>query len=531
MSIKATGNHETLIKSAPAIGFSARPMALLDDGGWIITWSATTQDLDDYAVYQQRFDATGHALGVEAMVSTTTTGIQNDQSVAALADGGWVVSWDSENVDGDSTAICQQRYNADGVAVGGETVVSVYTTSHQFDARITALSDGGWLVAWTSNEQDGDNRGVVQRRYDKNGQSAGETIVNTFTSGPQQLESVAALADGGWVVTWSAYRDSDGSGGVLQQRYDEDGLAVGGEVNVNTHVDQSQNASATSGFAAGGWIVCWSSVGQDGDSYGIYQQRFNDAGAKVGDEMQVNTFTTGAQLGATVTTLADGGWVVAWNSFGQDGDASGVYQQRYAEDGAKVGDETLVNVTTAGSQGSPDLTAFEDGSWMVTWSGYSVDGSGIQQRYFAADIEGSQNAETLKGTQWDERITGFGGKDRLAGGLGQDVLAGGKGADSFAFKAADTGKTKITADTIEDFSRKQHDEIDLTAIDASTKHARNNAFDFIGTDAFSRTAGELRYDKKGADTYIYGDMNGDRKADVVIHLNGAMQLRAADFDL
>jgi hypothetical protein len=30
-----------------------------------------------------------------------------------------------------------------------------------------------------------------------------------------------------------------------------------------------------------------------------------------------------------VTGLADGGWVVTWTSFGQDGALGGIYQQRY----------------------------------------------------------------------------------------------------------------------------------------------------------------------------------------------------------
>ena len=51
----------------------------------------------------------------------------------------------------------------------------------------------------------------------------------------------------------------------------------------------------------------------------------------------------------------------------------------------------------------------------------------------------------------------------MVGGAGRDVLVGGDGADTFAFREGDTQKTRAGADTIEDFSDKQKDVIDLSA--------------------------------------------------------------------
>jgi serralysin len=84
--------------------------------------------------------------------------------------------------------------------------------------------------------------------------------------------------------------------------------------------------------------------------------------------------------------LGDGGWLVTWSSYGQDGSGEGVYQQRYAASGAKVGIETQVNTDTKGHQSSPDVTALSDGGWVVTWNSRDEDGSGYgihQQRYDA----------------------------------------------------------------------------------------------------------------------------------------------------
>jgi len=532
MSSHATGNDEIRVNTDTTGYRGLSSVAALEGGGWIVTWRSETQDAGTNGIYQQQYDAAGNAVGDETRVNATMAGTQTRQSVTGLEDGGWLVTWTSMDQDGAAGGIYQQRYDADGETVGSETRVNSFTTSDQDSPDVVALDDGGWLVTWMSN-QDGGGYGIYQQRYDDGGLADGsETRVNTFTTTDQFNSQVARLQDGGWLVTWTSYDQEGDSFGIFQQRYSNTGITMGGEVHVNTVTTNWQFGSVATGLLDGGWIVAWRS--DDGGGDGIFQQRYDSTGAPVDDETQVNTFTTGSQNEGTVTALADGGWLVAWTSVAQDSGTHGVYQQRYGADGEAIGEETLVNIFTTGAQVMPSVSAFADGSWLVTWASSSHDGSdstGIYQRYFAADVEGSDEAETLTGTLWDERVIGLAGTDRLLGGKGQDVLEGGLGADSFVFAKGDTGKTRGAADTIEDFRHGQHDEIDLSAIDANIRRGKNNAFDFIGDDGFSRAAGELRYEKRGEETYIYGDVNGDRKADFAIHLDGAMKLRAGDFDL
>ncbi|OBZ95939.1 hypothetical protein ADU59_05955 [Pararhizobium polonicum] len=165
-------------------------------------------------------------------------------------------------------------------------------------------------------------------------------------------------------------------------------------------------------------------------------------------------------------------------------------------------------------------------------------------------INGTENGETLKGGIGADKIVagagndtlyGYGGNDHLYGnagddilygGLGADTLTGGPGKDVFLFKAlSDSTVASKGRDTILDFSGAGGDRIDLSAIDASTKTAGNQAFSFLGTAAFSGKAGELRYDKKTSDTYIYGDVDGDGKADFSIHLDDALTLSKGYFVL
>jgi hypothetical protein len=64
--------------------------------------------------------------------------------------------------------------------------------------------------------------------------------------------------------------------------------------------------------ANGDFVVVWSSDGQDGDSYGIYGQRFDASGIPQGAEFLVNTHTTDAQSQPSVAMDADGDFVVVW---------------------------------------------------------------------------------------------------------------------------------------------------------------------------------------------------------------------------
>jgi Ca2+-binding RTX toxin-like protein len=139
--------------------------------------------------------------------------------------------------------------------------------------------------------------------------------------------------------------------------------------------------------------------------------------------------------------------------------------------------------------------------------------------------------DTLNGGSGGDTLNGGDGADALNGGSGKDALTGGAGADRFVFAFGDTAATKSKADTIFDLQGNKGDMIDLHLIDAKESKAGDQAFSFIGTDTFSGHAGELRYEKAGGETYIYGDTDGDTKVDFAIHLDDAISLKADYFVL
>ncbi|MDK1489716.1 M10 family metallopeptidase C-terminal domain-containing protein [Sinorhizobium sp. 7-81] len=142
---------------------------------------------------------------------------------------------------------------------------------------------------------------------------------------------------------------------------------------------------------------------------------------------------------------------------------------------------------------------------------------------YADKLYGNAIANGLTGGAGNDLLAGYAGNDLLYGGAGRDLLYGGTGADRFVFKAT-TESAGTSYDSIYDFLTSEQDRIDLSAIDASSKLTGNQTFSFVGTAAFKGVAGELRYEKLSSDTYIYADVNGDKVADLKIHLDDAVTL-------
>jgi len=142
-------------------------------------------------------------------------------------------------------------------------------------------------------------------------------------------------------------------------------------------------------------------------------------------------------------------------------------------------------------------------------------------------LDGGIGNDMLEGNQGNDTLSGGVGNDRLKGGRGQDLLEGGEGNDRFVFGAV--GNSPAGAgDTIADFEtgdRLYLERIDADATSAGTKEA----FFWLGTGAFTNTAGELRYQAVGADVVLQGDVDGDGVADLEVTLTGVTALTPDDF--
>ncbi len=113
----------------------------------------------------------------------------------------------------------------------------------------------------------------------------------------------------------------------------------------------------------GGYIVVWIDLnGLDGQAQGIFGQRFNASGAKIGSQFQVNTTYSGDQFSPSVTVAPDGSFLVAWEGPGTGVD---VWGQLFTKDGVKIGSEFLLSTTVSGSQRYPEVQFYPDGTFVA----------------------------------------------------------------------------------------------------------------------------------------------------------------------
>jgi hypothetical protein len=230
------------------------------------------------------FTAAGAALTGDIQVAQTTSDLQADPSVAMDPSGDFVVAWTSGSlVAATRYDIYARRFDAAGNPQAGEFQVnSTITADFQTFASVAIDVEGDFVVAFNSYSV-ASKYDVYARRYDAAGVAqGGEFLVNTVTADNQNSTGVAMDSAGNFSVVWSSVSQDGFGRGVYMQSYSSAGAALGGQTLVNTNTIDNQHRPAVAMDPAGNVVVVWQdgspapgADGQDGSGYGIYAQRFN----------------------------------------------------------------------------------------------------------------------------------------------------------------------------------------------------------------------------------------------------------------
>ncbi|MFM7441753.1 MAG: beta strand repeat-containing protein, partial [Snowella sp.] len=260
---------------------------------------------------------------------------------------------------------------------------------------------------------------------------------------------------------------------VEAQVFDQNGNKVGSTFQVNSYIEQNKGyVFGVTALLDGGFFVTWQSENQDSSGWGIYGQRFDSTGNKIGSEFRINSQTANNQYAPSVTTLSNGEIIVTWNSQNQDGDGYGIYAQRYnlgtlygtngndslngggfndVIDGLN-GNDTLIGgkgddtyfvdstsdvVTEAANEGTDTIKSFVTYTLPTNVENLILTGT--------AAINGTGNAS-------NNVITGNAASNTLNGGTGVDTLIGGLGNDIYQVDSTTdviTENTNEGTDTIQ----------------------------------------------------------------------------------
>jgi hypothetical protein len=158
------------------------------------------------------------------------------------------------------------------------------------------------------------------------------------------------------------------------------GTARADDVQVNTYTTNAQLRPSVALDADGDFVIVWDSVGSPGSdtsAESVQGQRYASDGSTVGGQFQVNTYTTSSQDNASVSLDDDGDFVVVWESIGSVGNdpGSSIQGQRYASDGSAVGGQFQVNTYTTDLQEKPLVSLDADGDFVVVWASFGSAGT------------------------------------------------------------------------------------------------------------------------------------------------------------
>ncbi len=432
--------NESDDQTAPAIA----PLG----GGFVI---AHLDQFSGSAVFNsvsvQRYNADGTTDGGQINVADSANGSPfRTPTIAALADGGFVVVWTGDVTAGvgENYDVFAQRYTAAGLTNGALITIND-EADNQSNPTVVALASGGFAVAWEDEENGGTANGNIDiRTVDAVG--ALGALQTISRGGRQERPSIAALGDL-FVITYAT--DENGNQDILATAASSTALLA----NYNLEIDATaQTQPASVALFNGAFATSWTDATGDGSGTRISAQTDRlgrtsvgdgDSDSIIGDDLS-DTVDGGNGIdtidGGAGDDLLQGGLSSDSISGGAGNDM--VYSMTAADPiGSGVGDTLnggLGDDTLIGSSGS-DIISGDDGSDVIdgglgsdTLQGGlnadTINGGGGNDLIFAnvqADPAGSSVGDVLAGDAGNDTITGSGGADLLFGGVGNDSLVGG----------------------------------------------------------------------------------------------------------
>ncbi|HEY0043517.1 MAG TPA: hypothetical protein VGB62_03100, partial [Allosphingosinicella sp.] len=422
---------EVRISGGRAVLTSSPSITALSDGGYAVSWTVQSfgpADGSGTSVRTAVHDSTGMRQGAEFVANATVDGAQGGSAMLGLPGGGFTMAWQdassgstgtdirAQNFTPDDGAITDLAFSAESISQTAPENIQVGRLSATgalnglFSFEIVSDPTGGALriegdrlvVADTLrlSSVEGDSLALTLRATDAAGHSWTETVTvalarpeagQLYVAKPQVL----AVTDEGYFATqppeffnleggrvlmaWAAAKQgSSTTHDLIGQLYDGEATPIGSPFVMNTALADIQVQPQVAALPGGGFVATWTSFAGDGArDQGARAQIFDVHGAKVGAEFAVNTTTTGSQGGPQVIAFEDGSFFIAFTSTqGISGGAAGgdVFGQFFTAAGVKSGAELVINSTTQSGQFNPNLVLLSSGKILVSWVDASKTG-------------------------------------------------------------------------------------------------------------------------------------------------------------
>jgi len=380
------GTEYAVVGSLP--GDQVFPSAAISSTGGFVVWQDNYTDGDSWGISARRLDATLSGSLSPFRVNVVGAGSQQNPRVALLKNGGAVFAWQGGQL-GHQHIYARFLSPTNTFLTANDLLVNTFTNTFQLNPVLTVLNNSNVVVIWTSYNQAGSNsmQDVYGQILSPTGQPVGTNfLVNQFTSFNQRTPAVAALAGGGFVVTWvseqqrqtvvtnSIYVSSAAallpSVDVYARLFNAAGVAAGNEFLVNADNNPCANP-AVAAATDGSFLIAWTAqdLANPNNDLDVRARPFTSTGVG-GTVFYVNSSLSGDQYAPRISALGLD-YLIVWTSMGQDGSREGVYGQFVHNDGSLVGGEFRVNTTTIGQQMQPAVAADGVGQFLVVWTSFT----------------------------------------------------------------------------------------------------------------------------------------------------------------
>lgn len=213
-----------------------------------------------------------------------------------------------------------------------------------------------------------------------------------FEASTQSRTALDVAPDGTVFTTWDSRRQEAGTYGVFARVFDAQGNALSEELHVNQTVANMQQRPAVAATQDGAAWFLWESFGQDGEGTGLVARKFarNAAGqfAAASSEVAVNLSRAGDQTQGVLATHPSGAVLALFASqIESDGQLQGRFQLAARRLDQEAAAQMTVTELAEGSDELPTLAAAGDG-FVASWTrrGVGAD-SGVYLQQLSLDGE------------------------------------------------------------------------------------------------------------------------------------------------
>ncbi|EGJ20317.1 Na-Ca exchanger/integrin-beta4 [Cereibacter sphaeroides WS8N] len=310
--------------------------------------------------------------GSAFVVSTQQARGRGEAEVTALSNGGFMVAW-SEVTDSwpNILDVRARIFDSRGRPVTADFAVNDVARLNQHEPDAVQLTNGLTITAWS------DSGTVMAQCHTATGERIGEPFALGASGAYEYRPQLAVLAGGRFLATWTEEgygSDEDGSG-IRGRIFSGSGRPLSDVLHLNYVTDDGQFHQSATALSTGGFVVIYADdSARDETGFDILGRVFSSTGVPSGAGFLLAEEVDREQLWPEVAALPGGRFVVTWQEqMDENPWFYSIHTQVYSRSGGRIGaEQSFLSNGHIPNEGST-IAGLSDGRFLVSWSVYNED--------------------------------------------------------------------------------------------------------------------------------------------------------------